>query len=186
MEGQGPYGTTTILGCVNGKRKIRLPGYNGKPYTGPAKPKASVPLDGPVVTMPCIAQPAFFSAMPTTASAMPGYLARAQGVRLNDINDEAKVVESIFQSDYLLPAQQAALYEFLATTPGLTLERNVKDVTGRPGIGVGWSFEGSKAVLIFDPRTYALLGMTTRGEQGQVGGDALLLMAITNQVGQEP
>jgi hypothetical protein len=185
-EDQAPNATTTILGCVDGKRQIRLPGYNGKPYTGPAQPKAAVPLDGPVVTEPCIPQPAFFAAMPTSASAMPAYLAKTQGVRLNDVNDVAKVVEGMFQSDYLLPAQRAALYEFLATTPGLTLERNVKDISGRPGIGVGWSFMGSKAVLIFDPRTYTLLGMTTQGEQGQVGGGALLQMAITNQAGQEP
>jgi hypothetical protein len=164
MEGQRANGTTTILGCVNGKHQIRLPGYYGKPYTGPAKPKAPVPLDGPAVTMPCTPQPAFFPAMPTTASAMPAYLAKTQGVRLNDLNDVAKVVGGMFQSDYLLPAQRAALYKFLATTPGLTLERNVKDISGRPGIGVGWSFMGSKAVLIFDPRTYTLLGITTRGE----------------------
>jgi hypothetical protein len=186
MEAQGPNGTTTILGCVDSKRQIRSPGYNGKPYTGPAKPKAPVPLDGPVDTEPCTPQPAFFPAMPTTARAMPAYLAKTQGVRLNDINDVAKVVEGMFQSDYLLPAQRAALYEFLATTPGLTLERNVKDITGRPGIGVGWSFQGSKAMLIFDPSTYTLLGVTTWGEQGQVGGAALLQMAITNQAGQQP
>jgi hypothetical protein len=90
------------------------------------------------------------------------------------------------ESDYLLPAQRAALYEFLATTPGLTLERNVNDISGRPGIGVGWSFMGSKAMLIFDPGTYTLLGETPWGEQGQVGGSALLQMAITNQAGQVP
>jgi hypothetical protein len=137
-------------------------------------------------TKPCTPQPAFLPAMPTTASAMPAYLAQTLGVRLHDLNDVAKVVGVIFESDYLLPAQRAALYKFLATTPGLTLERNVKDITGRPGIGVGWSFQGSKAVLIFDPSTYTLLGMTTQGEQGQVGGDALLQMAITNEAGQEP
>ena len=186
MESHGANGTTTILGCVSGKRQIRLPGYNGKPYTGPPKPKAPVPLDGPVVSMPCAPQPAFFPAMPTTASAMPAYLAQTLGVRLHDLNDVAKVVGTMFESDYLLPAQRAALYKFLATTPGLTLERHVKDVSGRPGIGVGWSFMGSKAVLIFNPSSYTLLGMTTRGEQGQVGGDALLQMAITNQAGQEP
>jgi hypothetical protein len=183
---QQPNGTTTILGCVDGERHFRLPGYNGRPYAGPAKPKAAVPLDGPVVTEPCTPQPAFFPAMPTTASAMPAYLAKTQGVRLNDLNDVAKVVGGIFQSDYLLPAQRAALYEFLATMPGLTLERNVKDITGRPGIGVGWSFMGGKALLIFDPGTYTLLGMTTRGEQGQVGGGAVLQMAITNRAGQQP
>jgi hypothetical protein len=191
MEEQGPGGTTTILGCVNGKRQIRLPGSNGKPYTGPPKskvpvPAASVPLDGPVVTEQCTPQPAFFPAMPTTASAMPGYLAKAQGVRLNDVNDVAKVVGSMFQSDYLMPAQRAALYEFLATMPGLTLQRNVTDVSGRRGIGVSWSFMGSSAVLIFDPSTYTLLGITTRGEKGEAGGDALLQLAITNQAGQQP
>jgi hypothetical protein len=186
MEAQGPDGTTTILGCVDGNRQIRLPGYNGKPYTGPAKPKAPVPLDGPVVTEPCTPQPAFLPAMPTTASAIPAYLAKTQGVRLNDVNDVAKVVGGMFQSDYLLPAQRAALYEFLATVPGLTLERNVKDISGRPGIGVSWSFMGSTAVLIFDPSTYTLLGITTRGAQGQAGGGALLQTAITNQAGQQP
>jgi hypothetical protein len=186
MEDQGANGTATILGCVNGEHQIRLPGYNGKPYAGPPKPKAPVPLDGPTVTEPCTAQPAFFPAMPTTASAMPAYLAGTLGVRLNDLNDVAKIVGGMFESDYLLPAQRAALYKFLATTPGLTLERNVKDITGRPGIGVGWSFQGSKAMLIFDPGTYTLLGVTTWGEQGQVGGDALLQMAITNQAGQLP
>ena len=119
--------------------------------------------------------------MPTTASAMPTYLAKTQGVRLNDLNDVAKVVGGSFQSDYLLPAQRAALHKFLATLPGLTLERNVKDIACRPGIGVGWSFMGGKALLIFDPGTYTLLGMTTRGEQGQVGGGAVLQMAITNR-----
>jgi len=155
MENQGANGTTTILGCVNGKRQ-------------------------------CIPQPAFFPAMPTTATAMPAYLAKTLGVRLNDLNDVAKVVEGLFQSDYLLPAQRAALYKFLATTPGLTLQRDVKDVAGRPGIGVGWSFQGSKAMLIFDPGTYTLLGVTTWGERGEAGGAALLQMAITNQAGQEP
>ena len=185
-EDPGANGTTTILGCVNGEHRVRLPGYNGKPYTGPAKPKTPVPLDGPVLTEPCTAQPAFFPAMPTTASALPAYLAKTLGVRLNDLNDVAKVVGGMFQSDYLLPAQRAALYEFLSTTPGLTLERNVKDVAGRPGIGVGWSFQGSKAMLVFDPSTYTLLGVTTWGERGEVGGAALLQMAITNQAGLEP
>jgi hypothetical protein len=44
----------------------------------------------------------------------------------------------------------------------------VRDVSGRPGIGVVWHFYGSKAMNIFDPRTFAYLGMTTWGEQGQL------------------
>ena len=51
MEGQGSTGTTTILGCVNGKREIRLPGYNGKPYTGrPSRRHPSLSTD---LSTPC-------------------------------------------------------------------------------------------------------------------------------------
>jgi hypothetical protein len=86
----------------------------------------------------------------------------------------------MLESDYILPAQRAALYEFLATTPGLIVEPDVRDIDGRPGVGVGWSFEGAKAMNIFDPGTYAYLGLTTWSLQGQQGGDALLKTAITN------
>jgi hypothetical protein len=39
---------------------------------------------------------------------------------------------------------------------------------------------------IFDPRTFAYLGMTTWGERGQLGGDALVQTAIVNQAGEFP
>ncbi len=39
---------------------------------------------------------------------------------------------------------------------------------------------------IFDPASYAYLGMTTWGEQDQQGGDALLQTAIVNHPGQLP
>ena len=117
---------------------------------------------------------------------MPGYLERTQGIRVSNLNDLAKTVGFMLQSDYILPAQRAALYEFLAATPGLIVEPNVRDIDGRPGVGVGWSFEGSKAMNIFDPGTYAYLGLTTWGLQGQIAGDALLKTAITNTPGQLP
>jgi len=62
----------------------------------------------------------------------------------------------------------------------------VRDISGRPGIGVVWHFYGSKAMNIFDPRTFAYLGMTTWGEQGQLGGDALVRTAIVDQAGELP
>lgn len=177
------------LGCVNGARKIRTPGRDGKPLKGGHKPipiKGPVPMDGPVVTVPCTAERTYFPDMPTMAAAMGPYLERTQGIRLNDLNDLSKTVGFMLESDYILPAQRAALYRFLATTPGLTVERHVRDVSGRPGIGVVWHFYGSKAMNIFDPRTFAYLGMTTWGEQGQLGGDALVRTAIVNQAGELP
>ena len=189
---------TVQLGCVNGSRKIRTPGRDGKPIKGGHKPIVAkkpvtmdgpgitVPMDGPVVTVPCTPELAFFPDMPTAAAAMRPYLERTQGVRLNDLNDLSKTVGFMLESDYILPAQRAALYRFLAGTPGLTIERHVRDVSGRPGIGVGWRFEGSKAMNIFDPRTFAYLGMTTWGEQGQPGGDALVQTAVVDRAGEMP
>jgi hypothetical protein len=168
--GDGKVQSLTLLGCVNGVRKIQLPGVGG----------------GPVQTVPCTPEPAYFPDMPTSAGAMAGYLERTQGIRLSDLNDLAKTVGSMLESDYILPAQRAALYEFLATTPGLIVEPDVRDIDGRPGVGVGWSFEGAKAMNIFDPGTYAYLGLTTWSLQGQQGGDALLKTAITNIPGQLP
>jgi len=185
----GKTSSTVILGCVNGFHKIRTPGVDGKPIKGGGKPipmKSTTPMDGPVITEPCTPVPAYFPDMPTSASAMPGYLNQSQGISPSNLNDLAKTLGSMLQSDYFLPAQRAALYEFRAATPGLVVEHNVRDITGRPGVGVGWSFEGSRAMNIFDPASYAYLGMTTWGEQDQQGGDALLQVAVVNNSGQLP
>ena len=37
-----------------------------------------------------------------------------------------------------------------------------------------------------DPRTFAYLGMTTWGEQGQLGGDALVQTAVVDRAGELP
>lgn len=49
-----------------------------------------------------------------------------------------------------------------------------------------WHFYGSKAMNIFDPRTFAYLGMTTWGEQGQPGGAALVQTAVVDRAGEMP
>jgi hypothetical protein len=177
------------LGCLNGARTMRTPGRDGKPLKDGHKPipvQTPVPMDGPLVTVPCTPERAFFPDMPVTAAAMGPYLARTQGIRLNDLNDVSKTVGFMLAEDYILPVQRAALYRYLATTPGLTVERHIRDISGRPGIGVVWHFAGSKAMNIFDPRTFAYLGMTIWGEQGQRGGDALVQTAIVDRVGELP
>jgi hypothetical protein len=97
--------------------------------------------------------------------------------------DDAAVIEASCAE----PDRFASLFDrFLAATPGLTVEAHVRDVSGRPGIGVVWHFYGSKAMNIFDPRSFAYLGMTTWGEQGQLGGDALVQTAIVDRAGEIP
>jgi len=200
--GTSRVGTTSMPGCVNGQMSLRMLGEDGKPLSDfiPKQLRGQpltmaqaatlfggkVPYDGPIVTRPCTPQPAFYPDMPTQADGMLPYLERTQGVRPNDLNDIAKTVGDLLDSDYLLPAQQAALYAFLAQTPGITVQSGVTDAAGRPGVGVVWSFEGSEAMLIFNPQTYAYLGMSTRGIDGQPGGTALLTTAIVDRVGQLP
>jgi hypothetical protein len=117
---------------------------------------------------------------------MLGYLEKSQGIRPGDLNDLAKTVGQILASAYLLPAQRAAMYRFLATVPGLHIIRNARDVDGRRGVGVGWRFGGARSVDVFDPGTYVYLGTTTFGAGGQQGGEAVLQAAIVNHAGQLP
>jgi hypothetical protein len=138
------------------------------------------------MTVPCTPERAFFPDMPTTVAAMGPYLERTQGIRPSDLNDLSKTIGFMLRDDYILPAQRAALYKYLATTPGLTVQRQVRDVSGRLGIGVVWSYQGGKSMNIFDPRTFAYLGVSDFGEQGQEGGDALVQTAIVNRAGEFP
>jgi hypothetical protein len=78
------------------------------------------------------------------------------------------------------------MFRMLATLPGLTLVRDARDIDGRPGVGVAWDFEGSRAMLIFASPRYTYLGETTWSSHGQQGGEALLETAIVNGAGQLP
>jgi hypothetical protein len=139
----------------------------------------------PQATAPCSPQPAYFPDMPTTASAIGSWLAKTEGATTANLNDLAKTAGTILEDDYLLPAQRAALYEFLATTPGLTVVHGVSDILGRAGVGITWRFSGS-ATLVFDAGTLAYLGWNTVGLHGEKGGDALLATAIVDRAGELP
>ena len=157
----------TIFGCVHGKLSV-----------GPGTPAGA--------DRRCTPVRAYFPDMPTRASEMRAYLQRTQGVRPGNLNDLAKTVGGMLDTDYLLPAQQAALYEFLARTPGITVVRHATDAAGRPGIGVRWIFGRSAAMLIFDLQSFQYLGTATKGIAGQLSGDALLQTAIVDNAGQLP
>jgi hypothetical protein len=49
---------------------------------------------------------------------MGPYLARTQGIRLDDLNDLSKTVGFMLGSDYILPAQRAAPYRSWPGRPG--------------------------------------------------------------------
>ena len=132
-------------------------------------------------------RPGFYPGMPTSASAMPGFFA-GLGVDVHDVYFVHLATE-ILSTDYLLPAQRAAFYKYLATVQGASVASDVRDAAGRVGTGLVWRVQGEKWMLIFDSRTFAYLGGKIGDGTGQAGwafSDAQLQKAIVNRPGQLP
>jgi hypothetical protein len=101
-------------------------------------------------------------------------------------NELAKGIANLMQTCYLLPAQQSALFTLMAQTPGFTIVPKMADAIGRVGVGVEWNFQGDSGALIFNPTTYALLGLRTWPGPPDLSapydGDALLGISIVDSV----
>jgi hypothetical protein len=67
-------------------------------------------------------------------------------------------VRDLLADTYLPPALRAEVFDFLAEVPGTTVSSNATDALGRPGIAVSKTMYGLRTDLVFDPRTYRLLG----------------------------
>lgn len=139
---------------------------------------------------------AYFPGMPTSPGALRVWLQRHFGGAASYANGLLTSVEFMMTTDYLLPRQQAALYEVLAQTRGLTVVPRVTNVRGATGIGIRSDVvdKGFYYTIIFDPRTYAPLGMNWAGTyptpSGPVkdthNGEVLLKLAIVDKLGQRP
>jgi hypothetical protein len=142
------------------------------------------------------ANAAYFPDMPASPGALRVWLARHLGGGASYASGLLTNVESMMTTDYLLPRQRAALYELLAQTPGLTMVPKVTNVRGVTGVGIraGMADKGSVYTIIFNPRTYAPLGMNWTGTDwtpsGPVkttrNGEVLLDLAIVDKPGQRP
>ncbi len=105
-------------------------------------------------------------------------------------NDTGKAVAQLMSTTYLLPGQQSAVFQMLAQTPGFQLIPDAQDALGRSGVGIYWPYQGSGAMIVFDPVTYQFLGFGTwpvgagpaRSGRPVVApdGSALAVMAIVN------
>jgi hypothetical protein len=94
---------------------------------------------------------------------------------------------------YLLPAQQAALFELMAQFPGFTIVHGARDAIGRVGVGIKWTYEGAPAEIILNPVSYAYMGDRTWPSPGFHGpgadaydGAALVKMAFVDRAGELP
>jgi hypothetical protein len=137
--------------------------------------------------------------MPTNPQRLLAYLGKIgvlgpgdTGGASPDINDFGKTVDDLMSTTYLLPAQQAALFELMAQLPGFTIVRNASDAVGRVGVAIKWTFGGA-AEIILNPSTYAYMGDRTWAAPGVTGpgagsyhGFALVQMAFVSKAGQLP
>ncbi|MFC6021794.1 CU044_5270 family protein [Plantactinospora solaniradicis] len=142
--------------------------------------RAAVVKGGQVLpgqTEPCTPEPGYRSDLPTDAAAMGAYLAEHRSGEPGSVNSAGKDVY-YFAGGYLRPQSRAALYEAAATVTGLRAVENVTDGAGRPGIGIAWPSTGGtgEMVLVFDPESYAFLGVS--------GASAVLALAVVDKVGQ--
>lgn len=144
--------------------------------------------------------PAGFAAyqpgMPTQPAALRAWLDRTNHIRPGPASaiDLLWVTGQMLTTDHLTPAQYAATYEVLAQTPGLKIVPQATALLGHTGVGVRWTLragpdKNSTYTLVFNRKTYQLLGMNWTGRlglNGATGGDALTKLAIVNKPGQLP
>jgi hypothetical protein len=105
-------------------------------------------------------------------------------------------IDNLLRMTYLTPRQLAAMYDFMASTPGFTVVPDAVDAVGRHGVGIRWQVSdgqaiarGDTAMIIFNPRTGAYMGDRTTylGESPRnYSGDAVVKLAIVNRTGQLP
>ena len=131
---------------------------------------------------------------------MRGYLERTQQVTIGDTVAEVDMlghdIDDLLRTTYLTPRQLAAMYDFMASTPGFTVVPDAADAVGRHGVGIRWQVSdgqaiapGDTAMIIFNPRTGAYMGGRTTylGESPRnYSGDAVVKLAIVNRIGQLP
>lgn len=165
---------------LSGDEKVMLWGCSNGRQTVQPDPGSDLKR----VTQSCIATPAYLAGMPTTASAMGSYLAQTFGSSVRDAAVAQKVTQFVFNQDYLLPAQRAALYRFFVTIPGLKVVPRMRDYVGRPGVGISLTTDGFTVIWIFDPKTFAYLGSTELVGSKFTFGSAVLKTVIVNEAGQ--
>jgi hypothetical protein len=152
----------------------------------------------------CDEQAGYLPSMPTDPDKLLAYLVKvgiadpppgpgaSQGPAW-EANDLGKALDYLMQTTYLLPAQQAALFELMAKTPGYTVVPGARDAIGRTGVAVRWTYNGAPAEIILNPVSYAYLGDRTWPAPGFHGKDAdaydggsLIRMAFVDRAGELP
>jgi hypothetical protein len=181
-KGSGAWETDTFFGCRDGKRKGFLQGDPSKPNTES-----------------CTAEPWYEANLPTDSAAMLRYLyaqsAPSPGKERESNKDVRawRFAEGSIMERYLPGVVRSALFEAMSHIPGTVVQHGVVDATGRPGIGVSLvsrdvdpKYVSGNSQLIFDARTYALLGDNWILKNGPSTKNAFVRSGLVDKVGQLP
>jgi hypothetical protein len=105
----------------------------------------------------CTDPPAYKKNLPTDpASALKWLYRNSQGGNPPDVQAFMTVGDTIRES-YVSPRALSALFTAAAKIPGVTVG-NAVDSAGRKGLAVGQTWQNLRSELIFDAKTYRLLG----------------------------
>ena len=146
--------------------------------------KGTEPIPG--MFEPCEPNPAYLTNVPTNAADMRTYIEQLGGDPKSP-NSVGKNILFVAGENYVSPESLAALFEALASFPGLTVDEHVTDGAGRPGTGVSWTVDGRNPqgepgpvtmTLVFDPTTHLYLGLS--------GGTAVVERGVVDTAGQRP
>ena len=106
----------------------------------------------------CHDRPAYDPTIPTDPKAAKAWLYKnSMGGNPPDIQAFITVGDTI-REHYIGSKSLAALFKAAAQIPGVTVYRNVRDSAGRVGIAVGQTWRYDRHELIFDPKTFRLIG----------------------------
>jgi hypothetical protein len=150
-------------------------------------------------TIKCAEDAGYIPTLPTSPHRLLAYLYKIGIAQPGDsnatswaANDFGKAVDFLMSTTYLLPAQQAALFELMAQTPGFTVVAGARDAIGRTGVAIKWTYQGAPAEIILNSVSYAYLGDRTwpvpgfRLPKGAYEGAALVKMAFVDRAGELP
>jgi hypothetical protein len=180
-----------------GQRSFRLPPCTVAQAQIPRKSPPGVLYPR---TMKCAEDAGYLPSMPVNPRKLLAYLYQIGIAQPGDsngtswaTNDFGKAVDFLMQTTYLLPAQQAALFELMARFPGFTIVHGARDAIGRVGVGIKWIYDGAPAEIILNPVSYAYMGDRTWPAPGFHGpgadaydGAALVKMAFVDRAGELP
>lgn len=158
-------------------------------YEGVGKPEliALANCDGGTVPEHLRSDYAAIKKLPVDAEGMRAHLYSAHEPNEKGVQADQSAftrASDLLRETYVPAPQRKALYQALATIPGVSVAEGARDAAGREGIGVGLVTQaGTRDDLIFDRESFALLGERSEVVDAAVAGaPAGSLLASTAQL----